>query len=107
MLTNSETNKALIHRWADEGFNKNNVAVADEIYDENVFYHEPAAGEVLGLDALKQFVISWRVAFPDAHLTIEEQVAEGDKVATRWTFVGTHRGMFRGFPPTGKHIKIT
>ena len=102
----SEANKALLQRWCDEGFNKGNVAVADELYDADVVYREPAAGEVRGLEDLKQFVSSWLAAFADARLTIEEQVAEGDRVATRWTFAGTHQGNFRGIPPTGKHVKM-
>jgi len=102
----SEINKALLHRWCDEGFNKGNVDVADEVYHANVSYYEPAAGEVKGLKALKEFVSSWLAAFPDAKLKIEEQVAEGDRVATRWTFTGTHRGRFRGVSPTGKQISM-
>jgi steroid delta-isomerase-like uncharacterized protein len=103
----SEVNKGLLHRWCDEGFNKGNVDVADELYDADVSYYEPAAGEVKGLKALKQFVSSWLLAFPDAQLKIEEQVAEGDRVATRWTFAGTHRGRFRGVAATGKRVTMS
>jgi steroid delta-isomerase-like uncharacterized protein len=103
----SEANKSLIHYWATEGFNKNNMAIADEVYDANVFYHEPSAGEVVGLEPLKQFVRTWRAAFPDSQLTIDEQVAEKDHLATRWTFVGTHKGEFRGLAPTGKTMKMS
>ena len=103
----SEAHKALIRLWADEGFNKNNMAVANEVYAADVYYHEPAAGVVKGLERLKDFVTSWRVAFPDSLLTIEEQVAEGNAVATRWTFVGTHRQSFRGLAPTGKSVKFS
>ncbi len=111
-LTGSEAaierrNKALIERWADEGFNANNVDLADYIYDANVYYHEPSAGEVIGVTNLKDFVTSWRKAFPDSHLTIEEQVAKDDKVATRWTFTGTHKGTFRGIAPTGKRVSFS
>jgi steroid delta-isomerase-like uncharacterized protein len=102
----SEVNKSLIRRWGEEGFNKGNVALADELYDANVLYHEPAAGELRGLDALKRFVSSWLTAFPDAQLRIEQQIAENDRVATRWTFTGTHRGNFRGIAPTGKRITM-
>ncbi len=102
----SEKYKALIQHWATEGFNKNNMAIADEVYAANVHYHEPSAGEVIGLEPLKQFVRTWRAAFPDSQLTIEQQVAEGDNLATRWTFVGTHRGEFRGLAPTGKTMKM-
>jgi steroid delta-isomerase-like uncharacterized protein len=103
----SEGNKALIRYWCDEGFNKNNMTIADEVYAANVFYHEPSAGEVIGLEPLKQFVVSWRTAFPDSLLTIEEQVGENDRIATRWTFTGTHQGDFRGLAPTGRPIKFT
>src|ERR1700693_4185302 len=96
-----EGNKALIRHWCDEGFNKNNMAIADEVYAANVFYHEPSAGEVIGLEPLKQFVVSWRTAFPDSLLRIDEQVGENDRIATRWTFTGTHKGDFRGLAPTG------
>lgn len=100
----SERNKALIRHWCDEGFNKNNMAIADEVYAANVFYHEPSAGEVIGLEPLKQFVVSWRTAFPDSLLRIDEQVGENDRIATRWTFTGTHKGDFRGLAPTGRPI---
>jgi steroid delta-isomerase-like uncharacterized protein len=103
----SDKNKAQIQLWCDEGFNKNNMAVADKVYDANVYYHEPAAGEVRGVKRLKEFVESWRAAFPDSLLKIEEQVAEGDKVATRWTFTGTQRGTFRGLSPSGKQVKFS
>jgi steroid delta-isomerase-like uncharacterized protein len=103
----SETNKALIRYWCDEGFNRNNMAIADEVYASDVFYHEPSAGEIIGLEPLKQFVITWRTAFPDSLLAIDEQVGEGDRIATRWTFTGTHKGAFRGLAPTGRPIKFT
>lgn len=102
----SEANKALIQLWGEEGFNKRNMAVADQVYAPDVFYHEPAAGEVKGVEPLKQFVRSWLKAFPDARLIIDDQVAEGDRVATRWRFVGTHMGFFRGVPATGIHITM-
>jgi steroid delta-isomerase-like uncharacterized protein len=103
----SDVNTQLIRHWCDEGFNKNNMAIADDVYDENVFYHEPSAGEVIGLEPLKQFVTTWRAAFPDSQLKIEEQIAENDRVATRWTFTGTHKGTFRGLSATGKQINFT
>jgi steroid delta-isomerase-like uncharacterized protein len=103
----SEANKALIRHWCNEGFNKNNMAVADEVYAANVYYNEPSAGEVIGCEPLKQFVATWRTAFPDSVLRIDEEVAEGDRLAVRWTFRGTHRGDFRGLAPTGRTIEFT
>jgi len=103
----SEANIKLIRYWCDEGFNKNNMAIADEVYDAKVFYHEPSAGEVIGLEPLKQFVVTWRAAFPDSLLKIEEEVGQDDRLAVRWTFTGTHTGAFRGVAPTGNSIKFS
>ena len=70
----THTYKNLLRHWAFDGFNQNNMAVADDVYDVNVSYYEPSAGHVVGLDALKRFVVTWRTAFPDSRLTIEEEV---------------------------------
>ncbi len=55
----------------------------------------------------KKFVTMFRNAFPDIHFTIEDQIAEGDMVATRWTFTGTLKGKLKGIPPTGQHVSVT
>ena len=98
----SEANKALVRRVIEEGLNKHNLALLDELYADCVWYR-PATGELKG-EALKQFVASMLAAFPDIRFTIEDQVAEGDKVVTRWTFTGTHQGEFMGLAPTGKQV---
>lgn len=54
-----------------------------------------------------QFIISTRAAFPDLHATVEDQIAEGDKVVTRWSVKGTHHGSFRGHHPTGNTMRVT
>jgi steroid delta-isomerase-like uncharacterized protein len=94
-------NKALLRRWI-EGVNKGNLALFDEVYGDCVYY-SPATGE-LKREALKQFMVSLLAAFPDGRWTIEGQVAEGDKVATRWSFTGTHQGELMGVAPTGKRV---
>jgi len=94
-------NKALLRRWI-EGVNKGNLALFDEVYGDCVYY-SPATGE-LKREALKQFMASLLAAFPDGRWTIEGQVAEGDKVATRWSFTGTHQGELMGVAPTGKRV---
>ena len=63
-------------------------------------------GEVVSLDKLKGFAGAWRGAFPDWHSTFEELIAEGDRVAERWTGRGTHRGELQGIPPTGKRVEV-
>ncbi len=98
----SEENKALDRRVIEEGLNKDNLALLDELYADCVWYR-PATGELKG-EALKQFVASMLAAFPDFRITIEDQVAEGDKVVTRWSFTGTHQGEFMGLAPTGKQV---
>jgi predicted ester cyclase len=65
----------------------------------------PYAGE--GLEGLKKTVAMYRTAFPDISFTIEEQIAEGDMVATRWTGTGTNEGELMGMSPTGKHSVVT
>jgi len=102
LLPALETNKALFRRWGVEGMNKGNIALFDEIYGDCV-YHAPAIGE-LKREAFKQWVASTFSAFPDGHYTIEDQVAEGDKVATRWTLTATHRGELMGMAPTGRRV---
>jgi len=69
--------------------------------------HDPAPGETPGLEGLKEFVVSVRTGFPDAVFTVEDQVAEGDKVATRFAVRGTHQGEFAGIPATGKPVTFT
>ncbi len=98
----SDENKALLRRVIEEGFNKHDTAFFDEIYADCV-YCSPATGELKG-ESLKKFFTSVLAAFPDGRWTIEEQVAEGDKVVTRWSFVGTHLGEMMGLAPTGKRV---
>jgi len=88
----SETNKELSRRFT-ELFSTGNEALADEIlHPEAVFHGTAGDGEFRGVDAIKAFVAGYRRAFPDAHSTVEDQVAEGDKVVTRWRARGAHRG---------------
>ena len=61
----------------------------------------------VGREGAKQFVTMFRTAFPDLHFTIEDQIAEGDMVVTRWTARGTHRGDFQGVLATGREIRLT
>jgi predicted ester cyclase len=98
----SEANKALIRRVIEELFNKHNAALIDELYPDCV-YRAPAVGELRG-EAYKQFLTSVLAGFPDGRWTVEDQVAEGDKVVTRWSFTGIHRGNVMGIAPTGKQV---
>jgi steroid delta-isomerase-like uncharacterized protein len=98
----SEQNKALALRGIQEVWSKGNLDVVDEIYDASYVYHEPYAGEILGIDGLKQVVMMYRTGYPDLVFTTEDLIAEGDKVVQRWSCVGTHQGELMGIPATGK-----
>ena len=98
----SAANKAIIRRLFEEVLNSHNVALHSELYGDFVF-HAPAVGE-LRKDEHREFLDSIFSALPDAHWTIEDQVAEDDKVVTRWTFTATHTGTFMGIAPSGNRI---
>ncbi len=100
----AEENKALVRRFVEEFWNEGNTAAADELMASDAVIHLPT-GEVLDPDEFKVFVGTWREAFPDWHSTFEELVAEGDRVAERWTGRGTHRGELQGIPPSGKRVE--
>ena len=99
-----EENKALVHRFVEEFWNQGNTAAADELMAIDAEIHLPT-GELVNPDELKSFVGTWREAFPDWHSTFEELIAEGDRVAERWTGRGTHRGELHGISPTGKRVE--
>ena len=102
----AQDNKALCRRLVNEVINQGNLATADALVGSNYIYHGPGF-ELRGLEGFKQMVTTYRTAFPDLHMTIEDQVAEGDRVVTRWTVSGTHTGPFKGIPPTGRRGTIS
>jgi steroid delta-isomerase-like uncharacterized protein len=103
----SEENKALARRWAEDLMNQRNVDVAEEIYASDFVGHDPTMPEeVRGVEGRKEFYSMYLIAFPDAQITIEDQLAEGDTVATRWTGRGTHQGELMGVPPSGKRVEV-
>jgi steroid delta-isomerase-like uncharacterized protein len=107
MLT--ETNKALTRRFLEEVFNNGKLNVLDEIIAKDHVTTGPGTlpGLPTGPEGQKQLVTVYRNAFPDVHFTVDEQIAEGDKVVTRWTGRGTHKGELFGIPATGKSSTVT
>jgi predicted ester cyclase len=106
----TEDNKALIRRWLEEGYNKGNIAVADEIIAADYLNHNEPHNQTPGLEGEKQYITMIRSAYPDIHLEIEDQIAEGDVVVTRLTVFGTYRGGLKDIPSTaavGKQVKVT
>ncbi len=101
----AEENKALVRRFVQEFWNEGNTAAADELMAIDATIHMPT-GEVVKLDGLKSFAVTFRGSFPDWHSSVEELIAEGDSVAERWTGRGTHRGELQGIPPTGKRVEV-
>jgi len=102
----AEENKATIRRWVEEAWNTGNFASADGMYGKNYIFHDPDR-PLHGPEGISQFVTMFRAGFPDLHLTIEDMIAEGDKVAWRFTARGTHKGELMGIPPTGKQVTVT
>lgn len=101
-------NKAIVQRYFEEVWSKGNLAVADEILASTYVSHDPASPVPTNSpEALKQRIIMYRTTFPDVQFTVEDIFAEGDKVATRWKAVGTHKGPLMGMDPTGKQVTVT
>jgi predicted ester cyclase len=101
-----EENKDLVCREIEEGWHKGNLLVVDEIYAANFIDHSPFPGTTPDREGIKQFIKIIRDAFPDIKLTIEDLIAESDKVVERVTATGTNKGEFMGITPTGKQIII-
>jgi steroid delta-isomerase-like uncharacterized protein len=103
----TEDNKAIVLRNYEE-LNKGNLGIVDELYATNYVGHTAGLPEpVRGREALKPLLAAYFTAFPDLHETPEDLIAEGDKVAIRVTYRGTHKGDFQGLPPTGRQVQFT
>jgi steroid delta-isomerase-like uncharacterized protein len=103
----TEDNKALLRRFYEEVFNQKKTAAIDEFIAPNQVDHSAPAGMPGGIEGTKQLIGMYLTAFPDLHFTVEEMIAEGDKVVARLTSRGTHLGTYMGIPPTGKHVTVT
>ena len=101
----SEENKELSRRSMEELFNMGNLDAADEFIAQDHVHHDPTMPEEgHGPEDFKQFASMYRSAFPDVHIEIEDQIAEGDKVVSRWVARGTHEGDLMGIAPTGNRV---
>ena len=104
-----EANKALASRVLLEAFGQGKMGVVDQVVAANHVSTGPGAlpGMANGPEGTKMFIGVYRTAFPDVHFKIEEQIAEGDTVVTRWSSGGTHKGVLMGIPATGKSASVT
>jgi steroid delta-isomerase-like uncharacterized protein len=104
----SEHNKAIVRRLVEELWNKGNLSVADELFAPNYEHHDASTLDFgRGPESEKKRATLYRTAFPDIQLTMEEVIAEGEIVMTRWSCRGTHKGDLSGIAPTGKQITIS
>jgi steroid delta-isomerase-like uncharacterized protein len=104
----TEENKAIVRRFLEGIFSQGNPDVVDELAGPDFVVHDPSseAGQVAA-EGVKESIAWSHSAFPDLRVTIEDQVAEGDKVATRWRVRGTHQGEMMGVSATGKQVTFT
>ena len=102
-----ETNKALVRRQFEELINRKNLAVIDADMAPDFVDHEAAPGLPPGLDGVRAWITALYTACPDFHVTIEDVIAEGDRVVVRNTWRGTHTGPLLGIPPTGRPFVLT
>lgn len=103
----SEQNKAAVRRFIEDVWNKGNLSEVDEVYTPDYVYHGPGGQEMKGPEGFKHMVEMFRAAFPDLQCTVEDQLAEGDKVATRWSLRGTHEDELMGIAATGNQILMS
>ena len=103
-MSETERNKALLHEVLEQVFNKHDLEKAAQYYVEDYKQHNPHVPQ--GRAGFVQFFSGFMRAFPDLHATVEQVVAEGDRVCTfiRWT--GTHQGDFQGLAPTGRRVEF-
>lgn len=99
----AEENKAIVRRVNDEVWNEAKLDVIDELISADLVATVVGAPEqIRGPQGFREFVVMYRQAFPDLRITVDEQIAEGETVVTRWTATGTHEGELMGMPATGK-----
>jgi steroid delta-isomerase-like uncharacterized protein len=104
----SEENKTIVRRSFEELWNKSNLSLADALFAPTYAHHDPSTPDVgKGPESEKKRATLYRTAFPDLRLTIEDIIAEGETVMTRWSARGTHKGDLSGIAPTGKQFIIS
>lgn len=102
-----EQNKLVARRFFEDAYNTGNLDLLDQLLMSDYVDQKAPPGTPDGPEGIKQVISMFRAAFPDLHFTIEDQIAEGDKVVTRYTFSGTQQGQLMGIPATGEHVSIT
>jgi steroid delta-isomerase-like uncharacterized protein len=101
-----EGNKALVRRMEDEIFNKRRLDAIDEFISPDYVLRTAATGMPAGRDAVRGSIAAYLAGFSDLRISVDELVAEGDRVVGLFTFTGTHDGDLFGIPPTGRAISV-
>jgi steroid delta-isomerase-like uncharacterized protein len=101
-----QDNRAIVRDFVEETINQGRIDSTERFVWEDVVEQVPFPGQGPGVEGLKDVLRGMRAGFPDIHFAIEEQIAEGDKVLSRFEWTGTHRGEFLGVPATGRPVKV-
>ena len=99
-------NSTIVKNFVDVVLNKGEIEASETFFWEDMVEQAPFPGQEPGLAGLKDVLRGMRTAFPDMHWSVEEQIAEGDKVVTRFEWTGTHRAEFFGVPATNRLVKV-
>ena len=102
----SDRNKARVGEFLDRVLTGGDIEATGDYFERDMVEEMPFPGQGPGLDGLKETLIRIRSAFPDSNWTVEEQIAEGDKVLSRFVWSGTHQGEFLGIPATHRPIRV-
>jgi steroid delta-isomerase-like uncharacterized protein len=104
----SEQNKVTVRRYLEEIFAQGNLDVIPEVFAPDYVEHDPASDEeIRGHEGVRRDLSVYQTAFSDIEITVEDQIADGDSVATRATLCGTHVEELFGIPPTGSRVTVT
>jgi len=101
-----QTNSQIVRRFIDQVLNQGNIDATGQFFWEDMVEQVPFPGQGPGVEGLKDVLRGMRAGFPDMRWTVEEQIGEGDKVLTRFEWIGTHHGEFLGVPATGRPVKV-
>jgi len=106
-MSTTEKNKLLIRRYIEEVVNTGNVDDLASFLSPDYIESHDQTGQSSGLEGAKKHILGVRQTYPDLHVTVEQQIAEGDWVVSRITARGTHLGTWLGMKPTGKRVEFT
>jgi predicted ester cyclase len=107
MAVTAEQNRANIIRFYEDGWNKGDHSVYEEMVAPDFVDHQAVPGMAEGREGFKMLQVIFKGAFPDLHMVVEDIIAQPDKVACRWRGTGTQTGELFGIPPTGKSVNVT